>query len=59
MYRDITEREIIEKGRRDIWWRHDRNDTYKYQGEKRTPCSFSVRVFYVLDEAHCNPDFDW
>lgn len=59
MYKDFDELELLEYGRREVWWRRDRNDKYKYCGESRSPSTMGIRIFYKLDEAHCNPDFDW
>ena len=59
MYKDISDRELLEKGRGGWFWRHDRTDIYRYSHEQRTMYGMGVRFFYKIEQVNCNPDFDW
>lgn len=59
MYRDVSERYVLEKDYKFDIWRRDRNDVYKLYGESRSEDTMGIRFFYECYEVKCDPDYDW
>jgi len=59
MYKDVSQIELLEKGRGGWFWRHDRKDIYRYSHEERSFHTMDIRLFYKIEQVNCNPDFDW